>query len=509
MLLPLRKFLLLMPKLYTLERLVKLIVLVGILLRLTIFAQQRSIVIDEASLIMNCVEHDYASLWGRLDYYQYCPPIFTTIVKSLILLGGNNELMVRLFPLFAGIISLLLFYRLCWRFLSPTASVFALALASFSPYFLEYHVLCKQYASDGMVALLLITLYLEQEDTNFDLRKRIIWILVGSIAIWLSMPSVFTLGAIGITACYQHYKKFNLDWQSFFINWTLVAGVWLINFALFYQLMLKEGIGNSDMVSYHKSYYLNLLPTNLGELKQTGNQLLSTIVVVWGWLGISVALPLVGLLSLLLFRKKLKISYFLLLGLPIFCCLLASSIGMYSLISRMTMFFQFNLLLLVFIGFDFIFSLKYNNKLYIVFKSALILLLSISIFKRACLNNFYQPFKGEWALLRNAVDYIEINQQKYDGIWIKGSCQNSFYYYNQLHEKNYQFNLPIIPELWRCCDETYSYQNILQTKANFQNILIIEDSFNENLFNSYMNQNAGKTKKVFDENGIKLHEIHW
>lgn len=163
-----------MRELFTFERLAKWLVLFGILLRLTVYMQQRSIVIDEASLIMNCVEHDYASLWGRLDYYQYCPPIFTTIVKSLIILGGNNELMARLFPLLAGIISLLLFYRLCWRFLSPIAAIFALAIASFSPYFLEYHVLCKQYASDGMVALLLISLHLHQEDTCFDLRKSII-----------------------------------------------------------------------------------------------------------------------------------------------------------------------------------------------------------------------------------------------------------------------------------------------------------------------------------------------
>lgn len=498
-----------MRELFTLERLIKLIVLVGILLRLTIYTQQRSIIIDEASLIMNCVEHGYLGLWGQLDYFQYCPPIFTTIVKSLIILGGNNELMARLFPFFTGIISLLLFYRISLRFLTPLAAIFALSIASFSPFFVEYSVLCKQYASDGMVALMLITLYLHQEDTPFDLRKKVIWILAGCFAIWLSMPSVFTLAAIGITTCYQHYKKYNSNWQSFFLNWSIIASIWLINFALFFQLMLKEGIGNSNMINYHKSYYLNLNPTNIEEIKHTINQLLSIIVVSWGWFTVSIILPLMGLTSLIIFRKKVKTEQFLLFGLPILCCLLASSVGMYSLISRMTMFFQYNLLLLIFIGLDSIFSLNYSNKLYIAFKSAIILLLFISILKRSCLNNFYQPFKGEWALLRNALDYVKQNQNDYDGIWVKLSCQNTFYYYTQLYEKDYQLNLPIIPELWRCCDESYSYQNILLTKGYLKNVLIMEDSFNENLFNSFIGKNAGNTKKVYDQSGIKVHAIYW
>lgn len=50
---------------------------------------------------------------------------------------------------------------------------------------------------------------------------------------------------------------------------------------------------------------------------------------------------------------------------------------------------------------------------------------------------------------------------------------------------------------------------MLRTKGHYRNILIIEDSFNENLFSTFMSQNAGKTKKVFDDNGIKLHEIQW
>jgi hypothetical protein len=273
--------------------------------------------------------------------------------------------------------------------------------------------------------------------------------------------------------------------------------------------MLKEGIGNAQMIAFHKSYYLNLLPTNLAEFSDLGNQLLAVNGAVWGWSTIGLVLPIIGLVSLIIFRKKVENEILLLLGVPVVLCLLASSIGLYSLIPRMTLFFQFNLLLLVFIGCNFLFSLQHKHKAVVVLKSAFMILLTVVILKEARLKNFYEPFKGEWSLIRGAMNFAESHQNEYDAIWVKVSCLNAFYYYTRKHEMVNQYNIPVIPELWRCCSEDNSYQNILLTKANFRKILVIEDGLSEKKLSSFIAQNAGKSAVIYQGSAVQIHTIHW
>ena len=60
---------------------------------------------------------------------------------------------MRLFPLLCSMATLVLFGRLVRRWLPPAFACLALGSVAFGHVFLDYATECKQYASDGFVAL--------------------------------------------------------------------------------------------------------------------------------------------------------------------------------------------------------------------------------------------------------------------------------------------------------------------------------------------------------------------
>src|SRR5688500_7907128 len=95
------------------------IIVLGALLRIILFVGDRSLMIDEANLARNYDERSFSRLFESLNYEQYAPPLFSVIVKSLTLTFGTVERALWGLPFISGIVTLLLFYRLCRHFLQP------------------------------------------------------------------------------------------------------------------------------------------------------------------------------------------------------------------------------------------------------------------------------------------------------------------------------------------------------------------------------------------------------
>ena len=110
----------------------------GILIRLIQYLYNRSLWADEAVLALNIVNRSYLELLQPLDYDQAAPIGFLLVEKLAVQLFGNNEYALRLFPLFSGIISLLLFYQLAKRFIPKAAIPIALALFASLNYLVYY-----------------------------------------------------------------------------------------------------------------------------------------------------------------------------------------------------------------------------------------------------------------------------------------------------------------------------------------------------------------------------------
>ena len=86
---------------------------------------------------------------------------------------------------------------------------------SLSALFVRYHTEVKQYSSDAMVALLLIYLFLRHklhDDESDNLQRSASFYsgggaVIGCLAPWLSMSSVFVLFGIGIFVALKFWRE--------------------------------------------------------------------------------------------------------------------------------------------------------------------------------------------------------------------------------------------------------------------------------------------------------------
>jgi predicted membrane-bound mannosyltransferase len=127
----------------------------GCLLRIVQYRLDRSLWMDEAYVSLNILHRSFAGLCRALDYHQGAPIGFLLLEKSAVRLWGGGEYVLRLFPLLAGIASVLLFYRLASKALPARAVPVAVGLFAISPSLIYYSSEVKQYSSDVAIALLL------------------------------------------------------------------------------------------------------------------------------------------------------------------------------------------------------------------------------------------------------------------------------------------------------------------------------------------------------------------
>src|SRR5512134_330155 len=131
------------------RRAVAALLLVGMVLRLRQYLTSRSLWVDEAMLALNVVNRSLAGLVQPLDYDQGAPLGFLLVEKLVQLLLGKHELVLRLFPLLAGLLSLGLFALLLRRMeMRGAGGLTALALFALNPRLIYYSSEVKQYILD-------------------------------------------------------------------------------------------------------------------------------------------------------------------------------------------------------------------------------------------------------------------------------------------------------------------------------------------------------------------------
>src|SRR5690606_15437393 len=128
---------------------------------------------------------------------------FLWILKLSTTLFGYGEMALRLFPLLCAIGSLFLFYQVLKKYTVHTSIWYALVLMASGYMYLRYSTEVKQYSCDVAVVLALILLALRKDVlTARPAVFLLYWFIIGSLTIWLSMPGVFMLAAIGFYYLY-------------------------------------------------------------------------------------------------------------------------------------------------------------------------------------------------------------------------------------------------------------------------------------------------------------------
>ncbi len=407
-----------------------LILLIGSTLRLTVYFQNRSLIIDEANLARNIVEKDYADFFQTLDYEQYAPPLFSVLTKGFTQLFGVNEFALRLPALVAGILSLFLLLLIAKRLnANYPARWYILLLFSFSTIAIRYSSELKQYGPDTAITLLFILWALKCRDKKFNLSLTLQWAILGAVAVWFSMPIIFVLASAGLAFLYNNWKLKigNLP------RLLLIGGIWTISFGVYFFAVLYNDSLTEGLQHHHGRYFFKLMPTNLESLTQSFNLIISmfrnvtdqTIIsICW-----SIATFLVG--SIVLARKK-KFAFILLL-MPIILCMIASHLHLYSFIARLVLFI-FPLIMLA-MGFGISFLWKRSNLALKLLFVGMILLTVVN-------KKGYQYLwtKLEYEDSKAVLEHLQKNNPNDEFIYVQSDGVPAFIFYNQMHDKAYHFS---------------------------------------------------------------------
>ena len=231
----------------------------GAVLRIWHYLSNRSLWIDEAMLATNILKRPWAELAKPLDFLQAAPIGFLYLEKSVTLLLGPEEHALRLIPLIAGLVSLVLFVSVARRTLAGVAIPIAVGLFAFCGPLLYYSSEAKQYSSDVAIALLLILLSLQTKQGGA-------WwpiALTGSAAIWFSYPATFVVAGAGLTllACELTNRE-----QRRLIAGAAAAAFCAASFVAAYFVSFRATAGNPGWKDFWSSAFAPAPPRSLYDL---------------------------------------------------------------------------------------------------------------------------------------------------------------------------------------------------------------------------------------------------
>ena len=458
--------------------------ILGSILRGAVWLQQRSIFLDEANLIRNYVEKSYVAMFGHLDYQQYAPPLFSVVMKFIFQIFGINELSAKLFPLLCGIAMLFVFYALSRRLLSPFAALMAVLFVVFDKIFIDYSTECKQYATDAFVAVLLLLLSQRIDYKSFNQKKALLWAIIGSVAIWFSMPSVFVLAGVGAYYLYAFWK--NKDTKAM-QQIAAVGAFWLVQFALYFHFVLNSDAQSDNLQDFHRAYFLAFPPLSIADLNLLTTQILG---IIDRSIGITFLAAVLSLLCFSLGIKQLwqnNRAVFWLLVLPIVLTLTASALHYYSLIARLILFFLPIFILIIFIGLDSVLQKTHwmvSGILTIGFISTIVL--QVQILKP------FEPFTNDCSELKEGLDFIKKEKQPDEVLFTAHGVTPVMRYYTQYCDRPYAFDKLILQD-YVCCDPNLFENALIELhKKGEKRIWLLGDQPTHDNFNRFIESQNGR-----------------
>jgi hypothetical protein len=171
------------------------VVLLGLGLRAYHYLRVPAVWIDEAAVIMNVLDKDYASLLGPLRFHEAAPPLFLWLEKAVSTSLGDEPLAMRLVPFLASCAALVLMLPIARRLLPAAAVPWALLLFACSEQLLWHACEAKPYALDVLAATVLLQLVLQKEHVGLPGLLLALSLLAPAL-VWLSYPACFLYGGV-------------------------------------------------------------------------------------------------------------------------------------------------------------------------------------------------------------------------------------------------------------------------------------------------------------------------
>ncbi|MGL5835071.1 MAG: glycosyltransferase family 39 protein [Waterburya sp.] len=408
------------------------LLLFGILVRIVQYFHNRSLWGDELSLAFNILDRSYGELAQTLDLNQSAPLGFLWLEKLATQWLGNSEYALRLLPLIASIISLVVFYRLVRRYSSLWAAPMAIALFACTRFTLYFSTELKPYSSDVAIALILVWLITSAQHRRLQVKEMLVFASLGSLAIWLSYPAVLVMAGM---------EGWNLltapsrAWGKILLNRLGVYVVWLINFGLFYLINIADALSNENLSSSWADRY----PDSFLDLVWLLDALAKFFYHPMGFLGITDGIGMFAfIVGCVAWYRHHRTIFFALIA-PFVANIIAAYLHQYPFQDRLTLFLAPFGMMIVAEGI--VLMLRYSHQLFrgtsskVSWLMGLLGIISLStlvIFAiyRAGTLMVKPELKQE---VRPVLEYVAAQNQPGDKVYVYKESDQAFLYYSRLN----------------------------------------------------------------------------
>jgi len=412
------------------------LVALGSGLRILAYVANRSLSIDESYLALNLIERSPFDLLGALDFNQAAPVGFLEAEKLTITILGREEYALRLLPLLASLLAIVLFFRVAQKVLRPLAAMVAVGVFAFLDPLVYYSATAKQYAFDVIAAVTILTLALVLEERPLRRRDILALTLLGGLLVWFSHASVFVLGGMALLLGMRCIR--DRDWTRTSALFAMV-GVWAASFAVEYLLTRSNltgivgsfgadggalltpgqpGPSEFERATDRLRYLVGLEDTASGvpilaSLPSDVNRSLTVLILLVAG---------VGFISLLRQRPRLA----LLLATPAMLAAIASVGDQYPLVGRTLLFLLPSVALSIGEGARVLLAMIAQRS----WTAAVAVPIAVSILAIAILPaiHVFNPRRTEEMKL--ALRYLGMHHQSGDTLYVSNEAQYAFAYYH-------------------------------------------------------------------------------
>jgi hypothetical protein len=411
------------------------IVGVGSALRILQYAANRSLSIDESFLALNLISKSPRELLQSLAFNQAAPLGFLEAEKLTLTIFGRSEYALRLLPLLASLLALVVFYELAQRVLSPLGAIGAVAVFAFLDPLIYYSGTAKQYAFDVVSAVVLLGVAVLLEARPLRRVDFAMLVLLGVILVWFSHASVFCLAGVGAVLGLRLVESRDRTLRLALLG---TIGVWVGSFLVEFLLsrsnltrivgsfgeggdgFLTPGQGGSswfDRSADRLRYLAGLEDTASGDpifasLSPGVNRGLTVLILI---------VAAIGFVSLL--RRRTRIA--LVLALPPMLAAAASALNQYPLVGRTLLFALPAVALCIGEGMQILVSMTTSRWIRGLAAVVVACLTVIAILPAV---HVVRPRKNEE--MKQALAYLGLHHRRSDVLYVSAGAQYAFAYYH-------------------------------------------------------------------------------
>jgi hypothetical protein len=175
------------------------IVLLGAALRVWAYASNTSLYLDEILLTRNILDLPVRQLLTQpLLLDQVSPRGFLLVERLAVMIFGQGELALRLFPFACAVVGVILFRRLAERTLTGAGPALSLLFFAIAVPFIRFGADVKPYEVDVAAAIGLLLLALDMQEREASTKRLLLWGIVGFVVVWFSQASVLMMAGLGL-----------------------------------------------------------------------------------------------------------------------------------------------------------------------------------------------------------------------------------------------------------------------------------------------------------------------